>query len=310
MSCTHPLIACRKESGEVIILGDTSRPYVNAPGDTFEIPCGQCLSCRLQRARDWSIRVMHEASLYDDNSFLTLTYESDDQISLDHKHFQDFMKRLRFGRKGISPGPRGNYPIRYYMCGEYGEENRRPHYHVCLFNFDFKDKIVWKRNRNHPLYRSKILESLWTHGFSTIGSLTPDSAAYTARYVAKKITGQESSSHYSITCPMTGEVTPIEPEYNRMSLRPGIAYDWINRYHSDLTNQGHLIWKGKPSPIPRYYDRFINSNESPVSIDKLSDLELIKFDKQTNSEKNNTPERRIARDFIKRSQFEKLERKL
>ena len=47
------------------------------------------------------------------NSFVTLTYDDDhlpEYNSLNYKHFQDFMKRLRKSHNGV----------RFYMCGEYG----------------------------------------------------------------------------------------------------------------------------------------------------------------------------------------------
>ena len=67
------------------------------------------------------------------NSFVTLTYDDDhlpEYNSLNYKHFQDFMKRLRKSHNGV----------RFYMCGEYGEDFSRPHYHALLFNCFFPDR--------------------------------------------------------------------------------------------------------------------------------------------------------------------------
>ena len=65
--------------------------------------------------------------------FVTLTYDDDhlpEYNSLNYKHFQDFMKRLRKSHSGV----------RFYMCGEYGEDFSRPHYHALLFNCFFSDR--------------------------------------------------------------------------------------------------------------------------------------------------------------------------
>ena len=98
----------------------------------LSLPCGRCIGCRISYSRDWAVRCVAHADMFLNNSFITLTYQ-DSKLpvngSLDYTHWVKFMKRLRkkFGR------------VRYYMCGEYGETFGRPHYHACLFNFDFSD---------------------------------------------------------------------------------------------------------------------------------------------------------------------------
>ena len=93
------------------------------------------------------------------------------------------------------------------MCGEYGENRGRPHFHACLFNFDFPDKKVWRKtSQGHPVWRSPSLEALWPYGFSEIGSVTFQSAAYVARYIMKKATGRDAEQVYEWTDPLTGEV--------------------------------------------------------------------------------------------------------
>ena len=94
------------------------------------VPCGQCIGCRLERSRQWAVRCIHEASLHEDNCFITLTYDDahlPTDLSLNVSHFQKFMKRLR---KRFGEG------IRFFHCGEYGENFGRPHYHACLFTSD------------------------------------------------------------------------------------------------------------------------------------------------------------------------------
>ena len=100
--------------------------------------------------------------------------------------------------------------VRFFHCGEYGELLYRPHYHACLFGFDFSDKVLWSTRGGVRLYRSKILEKLWTFGFSTIGDVTFESAAYVARYCTKKITGDKADEHYN----------GRSPEYVTMSRPP------------------------------------------------------------------------------------------
>lgn len=178
MPCYSPLPAFKgpvKENGKISILW-------KAPEGTekLDLPCGKCVGCRLNRSRQWAIRCMHEASLYDKNCFITLTYDDEHlpkNRGLDVSHFQNFMKRLR---KEYGQG------IRFFHAGEYGSKTRRPHYHALLFNHDFVDKSLIAVRNDHRLYVSPSLQRLWPFGYSSVGDVTFESAAYVARYSLKK----------------------------------------------------------------------------------------------------------------------------
>jgi hypothetical protein len=191
---------------------------------------------------------MHEAQLYDLNCFITLTFsgEGPEVYSLDFEYFQLFMKRLRARFDQVS--------IRYFMAGEYGELNSRAHFHACLFGFDFLDKVYLARtDSGAKLYRSEVLESLWPYGFSSVGAVTFESAAYVARYVMKKVSG--SDTHHDIIDPITGEVFRRVKEGARMSLKPGIGAGWLRKFMSDVYPHGRVVVNGHESRPPRYYDK-------------------------------------------------------
>ena len=191
---------------------------------------------------------MHEASLHDENCFITLTYGDEhlpDYGSLDRRAFPLFMKRLR---------KRTGERIRYYHCGEYGDENARPHYHALLFGFNFGDRVQWTVRRGIPVHRSRLLEELWPFGLSEIGTVTFESAAYCARYVVKKVTGLAAREHYARVDPETGEIVQIEPEYATMSRRPGIGLNWLKLYGEETYRDDSVICRGRPMKPPRYYD--------------------------------------------------------
>ena len=170
----------------------------------------------------WAVRCMHEASMHMFNSFVTLTYDDDhlpEYNSLNYKHFQDFMKRLRKSHNGV----------RFYMCGEYGEDFSRPHYHALLFNCFFPDRKKHSTgDSGSVIYTSEALTKLWPFGFSSIGDVTFESAAYCSRYIMKKVTGDLAESHYETVDLSTSEVSARVPEFNRMSLKPGIGAEWIS----------------------------------------------------------------------------------
>lgn len=212
------------------------------------IPCGQCIGCRLERSRQWATRCLHEASLYEQNCFVTLTYAPEKLPaygSLRKRDFQLFMKRLREYY--------ADSRIRFFHCGEYGTLTKRPHYHAILFGFDFPDKYQWSVRRGFPVWRSPTLEKLWTEGASEIGSVTFESAAYVARYVVKKVTGEAAAEHYLRVDEETGECVRIESEYCTMSRRPGIGAEWYARFGKEVFPADSVVVRGALSPVPRFY---------------------------------------------------------
>jgi len=309
MACYHPLKGYRSRiqnpSSKRSIVFNPSQGFLDMP---VTVPCGQCIGCRLERSRQWAIRCHHEASLHEKNCFITLTYapEHVPSMSVIHtrqthqylvkKHFQDFMKRLR---KRYGPN------IRYFHCGEYGEKNARPHYHACIFNFDFPDKELWKQPRGTKLYTSASLGRLWPWGFSTIGDVTFESAAYVARYITKKITGHDAISHYNSLDPVTGEIIAERiPEYITMSLKPGIGKNWIQNYHADVYPKDEVIMRERKLKPPKYYDKIYDQYD-PLQFQKIK-AKRISLAKE--NEHNNTPDRLAVRERIKELANKQLKR--
>lgn len=241
MSCHAPLRAWRKLGQSGITFKES---HLN--GEALHIACGQCTGCRIDRSKQWAVRILHEKEQHDECVFITLTYDDDhlpEDGSLNHKHFQDFMKRLRFKFK--------NKRIRFYMAGEYGSKLGRPHYHAILFGVDFKDKVTFgDPKKNH--YVSATLQDLWGMGYTQVGNVTYGSAAYVARYIMKKITGEQAENHYYQFDETTGEAWKLKPEYNCMSRRPGIASSWYEKYKGEVEKDEMHI-NGKLVPTPKYY---------------------------------------------------------
>lgn len=291
MSCFHPIDCYRKIGGGVTFTRQNA--YTDQP---LKIPCGQCVGCRLERSRQWAIRCVHEASLYEHNSFITLTYDDENlpsDRSLHVEHFQKFMKRLRkrFGQN-----------IRFYHCGEYGEQTFRPHYHACLFNINFHDKKLWSQKNGNNLYNSEILSKLWPFGYAVIGDVTFESAAYVARYIMKKINGKNAQQHYERVNLETGEIYQLKPEYTTMSRRPGIAGEWFQKFQKDIYPKDFLTINGKKMRPPRYYDRQFELLY-PTDLEKIKSRRKIKAKKHLT---NNSKERLLVREELTKIKVAKL----
>lgn len=255
MPCYHPLEAF------VSVDGDTSGAIVfnRLPGRLYvpvPLPCGKCIGCRMDYARQWAIRCMHEAELHDYNCMVTLTYDNDhlpDDSSLRPVDVQLWLKRLR------RQFP--DYKIKYFLCGEYGDQFSRPHYHVLLFGIDFSHDYEYNNKDSRP--KVVELQDTWTLGHVHVAPLNYEIACYVARYCTKK---QEKEIDYCDK--KTGVV--LQKEFTRMSRRPGIAHDWIKKNSFDTYKTDTVVVNGdNVSRPPRYYDKVFKKINGDLSLDKI-----------------------------------------
>lgn len=243
-----------------------SGPSFELVEDYIEIPCGKCIGCRLQQSREWATRIMLEAQDHDECWFVTLTYDDEHVpelefakdvdpdsgelldtgklLTLCKRDLQLFNKRLR---KHFSADK-----IRFFACGEYGETTARPHYHSIYFGLHIKDLQFFKMSKlGDKYFTSDTLTRLWGNGHVLLAQVTWESAAYVARYVTKKLTGDAAKYWYDdigLTAPFTV-----------MSRRPGIASRYFEENASELLRfDGGYISTKKGSvnfPNPKYFKR-------------------------------------------------------
>lgn len=210
--------------------------------------------------------------MHDTGSFLTLTYAPEHlpgDLSLNHRHWQLFAKRLR---KEIGP-------FRFLMCGEYGEKGGRPHYHAIIFGHDFRrDRYVWKENRHgHKLYRSPTVEKAWGFGHCSVGEVNLTTIRYVCGYIRKKQKGKATTQisedglrPYELYDSKTGEVIPIQPEYAQMSRMPGLGADFYAKYGDQIRAHDTCILDGRELPVPEYYNR-LTRRDYPERFAELKD---------------------------------------
>lgn len=298
MPCFSPIDAYKLAGGGITF---TQRTGDDIVGD-IRIPCRGCIGCRLDRSREWALRITHEASLHKTNSFITLTY-ADDKLppggSLHYPDVQKFLKRLR---KYLHPKP-----IRYYLCGEYGDLLDRPHYHLCLFGHAFTDIEPLRRTDSDiVVFSSPTLSRLWPLGLHSQGELNKQSAGYTARYVMKKITGDRAKTHYERINPETGEYYRLVPEFNRMSTSPGIGANWYARNSVDVHTFDYVISDGAKHSVPAYYDKILKRTDPLKLLDFKGERELKAIPHQA----NNTPRRLADREIVTTAKIRNLKRTL
>lgn len=282
MSCFHPVKAFSLASG-----GISFREAGDVRGD-IKLPCGRCIGCRIDRARDWTLRIVHEQKAHQGLNchFLTLTFDDahlPSPPSIDVRHWQLFAYRVR----------KAYGPFRFFMCGEYGARTARPHYHAIVFGLPLTDLKYWTTRKGNDTYKSAKLEALWGQGMVEIGAVTSQSANYVARYSLKKVTGDPADDHYRWTDPDTGEQHQLTPEFCNMSRRPGIGATWYNRFHTDFHVHDFAIKDGGKTSIPRFYDKL--ANKAGYDVEQLKQFRVLKALAKA---KENTPERLAARETV------------
>lgn len=251
---------------------------VNLDGALF--PCGNCISCRISRTREWAVRIMHEASYHENSVFITLTYDDKhlpDDVGLHKRDLQLFFKRFR---KELEPRK-----IKYYACGEYGEQTQRPHYHAIIFGVGILDKIFkYLRTVGGKDYYTT---DSWTLGYIFLGSVTYKSARYVAGYIQKKYNGKLAEEVYG------GKQPPFQTQSN------GIGKDYVRRHHDRLIDNNYITVDGIKNRVPRYYKRLLGDDLTEERKDINVLLSIVKeeeFEKSIGLEHLSSEAKKHAKD--------------
>lgn len=287
MTCKYPLCALKTPrsdgsgKSDISFLPVTKREQYKDDPRYVEIPCGQCSHCRLNKAAEWADRICLEAQSYKDNYFVTLTYDDDNLVygidpqtgevssnaTVFKSHVSSFMKDLRsyFSYHFAHVG------VRFYAAAEYGSLSYRPHYHLILFNCPISDlKPFFKNQLGDWIYQSDTISKIWKKGNCTVGALTWESAAYTARYTLKKKTGKEKDLY---------RILGVNPEFSLMSNRPGIGRRYLDKNMMKVYNDDKIYLStargGKILRPSRYYDRIFDQ-VSPTKMAEVKEKRRFK----------------------------------
>lgn len=292
MTCYFPLHCFKgpiKDNGKMTVLWKAP-----AGTDRLDLPCGRCVGCLMAYSKGWAIRCLHEASLYDWNCFITLTYDDKNLPyggSLDKAEFSDFMKRLR-KRFGVA--------IRFFACGEYGPVHLRPHYHALIFNHDFDDRVLYKETEaGSPVYLSAELQKLWTKGYSSVSDVNIKSAGYVARYNLKKALNPVKLPDY-----LSREFVNMSRGSKKLGTG-GIGKGWYDKFKGDVFPSDQVVLSGgKVMKPPRFYDNLLDKEDPDL-------LELIKLERSKgHSWIESCLDRQMVKEEVFRAGLSQLKRTL
>lgn len=272
-----------------------------------QINCGNCIGCRIDKSREWANRGYLESLYYNQNYFVTLTYDDNHKPYVDEittsegitytdqdgiewngilklEDLQNFMKRLR---SKMARKYKQKTRIRMMACGEYGTEKQRPHYHLIIFNLQlpadsfYNPRVNWE---NNIYYQNKIIEECWTDGISNIAEANWETMAYTARYITKKINGNQSEDLYA----MKGQ----RKEFFVASNRPGIANKYYEQNKEKIYKNDQIMIQNNKGvhyvKPPDYFDKLYKA-ENPKAYEQLQkrrkkeNLDKLKLKQQQTS---------------------------
>lgn len=253
MPCAKPLTGYRPANGGPISFNRPLKGQADVDYTKITIPCGQCILCRIEHARQWAVRITHEAQLHPTNAFITLTYNDKHLPPYGSLQYADLQKFWKRARKEIGK-------LRYFAVGEYGDQTDRPHYHACVFGHDFSANRTILRSKPTLLWTNPVLEALWPWGNVSVGALTYETAQYTAAYVTKKLSGKK---RYVRLDEETGELVPLEQPRALMSRYPAIGNDWLMQWGKHAYTHDYVIVQGKRHKPPKYYDRWLGEVDKP-----------------------------------------------
>lgn len=248
MPCAKPTRAYRPTNGGPLKFHAPNGRQA-AVFTAIDIPCGTCIMCREEQARQQAVRIVHEAQSHEENSFLTLTYTDQflpEHGSLNYEHLQKFWKRLR----------KHTGKLRYYAVGEYGDKSLRPHYHAVVFGRAFAQNRIIIRETPNLLWTSPQLEDIWGMGNVTVGALTFETARYTASYVTKKL---RSKQKYVRVDEESGELLElIQP---RAFMSRNLAKAWWEQYGKHVEDHDFVVINGRRQKPPKAYDRWLKEKD-------------------------------------------------
>lgn len=283
MECFNPLVA--RYDKYVNIRGNKERKKLygfrylryfskeelkNIKNDLYEgrvvfLPCGHCLACRRKQKLSWVIRNTFEAEKYENNYFVTLTYDENHAPTFLRKSdLQGFFKRLRINlvRQGYEE------QIKYFACGEYGGLHGRPHYHAIIYNLDLQDLVLYKQELGYKVYVSKIIDKSWNLGFSTVSKCTDESIKYTCGYVQKKLFNKFTDKQYEVLQEWLKEHPQEHFQDNFILSSHFIGMEYFKNHKYDLYANDTLLFHSnnrtiETKPVP-YFDYLLKKDDIEI----------------------------------------------
>lgn len=208
------------------------------------VPCGRCMACRIARAGEWAVRLMHESYDWEQSVFVTLTYNEEclpKDLKVSKIELQNYIKRLR---RRIEPKN-----IKYYACGEYGTKGR-PHYHLIIYGIGIKDlEVIKKWNPAKKafyleVWKGSVKDAWQGKGNVIVGTVTYQSCRYVGEYIQKKLYYGATNQPFAI-------------------MSKGLGAGYVHRNSKQFEDNLSIRMNGKKVITPKYYIEILARINTP-----------------------------------------------
>lgn len=241
-----------------------SRPWqkiyrINSSSHTvFNLPCNNCISCRIDRLLLWSARCNSEFIKYR-SSFVTFTYDdnhlrymspSSVNPTLCRDDFSKYIDNLRHQIKSLPIIPEGNIrDFKFFACGEYGDLFGRPHYHVLFFGLDYLD------------FKRYFIDS-WHNGSIKSLPITSGGIRYVVDYMTKSLNGPLAVTNYD----NKGLERPF------YSCSRGLGSDFFYAHRQEISDTGMVKIGSRYIPVPSYYKNLFYDFSNSSYLNRVKQL--------------------------------------
>lgn len=204
----------------------TSKFRIKSEGEIYEVPCGSCLPCRINKKTFWQNRIAYDVMAMN-RKCLGSTFAG---LSIDDSHLTTHFSLVKDDLQKVIKRLRHHSPIKFkhFSIGEYGDESKRPHYHSILIGVPSE-------------LASGVLRKSWNKGFTTAEPVTSGRIRYVVDYL--DCVSSEGKKKF--------ESLGVVPPFNLHSN--GIGQSLFDCQRDMIMETGHYVSKGKLLPVSQYW---------------------------------------------------------
>lgn len=223
-------------------------------GNKVPIPCGLCLSCRIDKRILWEQRLKAEYCA-NSSSFVTLTYD-DNHLrysnannyypTTDFRQLHRYVDTLRHKVRSLSYSDSYISPnFKVFGCTEYGDSFNRPHAHLLFFGLDFSRCY-------------KLFKTTWKNGNVKVLPLLNGGIRYVLKYLDKQQDTKELIQKKYLD-------HGIEPP--KRLIGRNIGTDYIISQIPNLRKYGMFKVGDRFIPCPQYYkNKYLEFNDNYIDL--------------------------------------------